>query len=355
MSHWSPNDLVTLRCDIAHKPRDWWSNLSVETAARSSGSLTASRHSAASGRGTALPKKCATLLAPAGNLDAAKQAFQAGADAVYVGLKGWSRGGARGEFDREQLRQCLELTHTLGKQLQLAANIIPKPPERQRLLQQLTELAEWGLQAVIVNDAGFLREVRRKLPELAITASIGCGALNTDDALFYQDLGATAVVLPGYAEPVEIAAVKAKATIKVEIMLHMVQEFIQLGKCWMPSYLNFAAAERTIPAERLGGSVKRGGVGSCFRICQQPWTLLKDGVEFDQRMFPSWQVSRVAELGAFLDAGVDVIKIQGRSLSAEMVGSVVGMYRSAADAWKCGQTGGWNGTALPTMWTVQGR
>ena len=285
----------------------------------------------------ALPKQCAMLLAPAGNLEAAEQAFQAGADAVYVGLKGWSRGGARGEFDRKQLRTCIELAHALGKKVQLAANIIPKPQERQKLLRQLAELADWGLHAVILNNVGFLREVRRKLPGLAITASIGCGALNTSDALFYQDLGATAVVLPGYVEPQEIAAVKAKASIQIEVMLHMVQEFIQLGKCWMPSYLNFAAAERGDGSQRLGGSVKRGGVGSCFRICQQPWSLLKDGVEVDRRLFPSWQISPVAELGAFLDAGVDVIKIQGRSLPAEMVRAIIGTYRAAADAWKCGQ------------------
>jgi putative protease len=190
---------------------------------------------------------------------------------------------------------------------------------------------------------------------LAITASIGCGALNTCDALFYQDLGATAVVLPGYIDPQEIAAVKAKASIQIEVMLHMVQEFIQLGKCWMPSYLNFATAERAQPAERLGGSVKRGGVGSCYRICQQPWTLLKEGVEADRRLFPSQQISQVGDLGAFLDAGVDVIKIQGRSLSAEAVGDIISLYRSAADAWKCGRKSEWNGSALPEMWTVQGR
>ena len=295
------------------------------------------------------------LLAPAGNLEAARQAFQAGADTVYVGLRGWSRGGARGELDREELRRCLDLAHGLQKKVQLAVNIIPKPQERQRLLQQLLELADWGLQAVILNDAGFLREVRRKLPGLAITVSIGCGALNTDDALFYQDLGATALVLPGYLEPEEIAAIKARTSIQVEIMLHMVQEFIQLGKCWMPSYVHFAAADRIFPAQRLGGSVKRGGVGTCYRICQQPWTLLKDGMEADQVIFPSRQISRVAELAAFLDAGVDVIKIQGRSLSPEAVGAIIGMYRSAADAWKCGQTGEWKAPALPAMWTVQGR
>ncbi len=311
------------------------------------------------------------LLAPAGNLEAAKQAFQAGADAVYVGLKGWSRGGARGEFDLEQLRLGIELAHDLGKKVQLAANIIPKPQERQRLLRQLAELADWGLHAVILNDVGFLREVRRKLPGLAVTASIGCGALNTSDALFYQDMGATALVLPGYVEPEEIAAVKAKASIQIEVMLHMVREFIQLGKCWMPSYLNFAAAEQGYRSQRLGGSVKRGGVGSCFRICEQPWSLWKDGVEADRRLFPSQQISQVAELGEFVDAGVDVIKIQGRSLPVEMVGAIIGTYRAAADAWKCGrnadqktdrnadrnadQRTNENRAALPVMWTVQGR
>jgi len=327
----------------------------MEPAIPSDGPLRTGAHSAASGCGPGLATQCAMLLAPAGNLEAARQAFQVGADAVYVGLRGWSRGGARGELDREQLRQCLELAHAHQKRVQLAVNIIPKPQERQRLLQELSELADWGLQAVILNDAGFLREVRRKLPELAITASIGCGALNTDDALFYQDLGATAIVLPGYLGAEEIVAIKARVSIQIEIMLHMVEEFIQLGKCWMPSYVHFAAVDRIFPAQRLGGSVKRGGVGTCYRICQQPWTLLKDGAEADQRLFPSRQISRVAELAAFLDAGVDVIKIQGRSLFPEMVGAIIEMYRSAVDAWRCGQKGEWNAPALPAMWTVQGR
>lgn len=297
----------------------------------------------------------AVLLAPAGSMDAAAQAFAAGADAVYAGLKGWSRGGARGELDREQLRQCIELAQRLGRKVQLALNIIPRSAERERLLEELAEVANWGLHAVIVNDLGVMRDMRRKLPKLAITVSIGCGALNLDDVLFYQDLGASAVVLPGYLDPREIAAIKAKSSIALELMLHMVEEFTQLGRCWMPSYYHFAAAERIQPAPRLAGSVKRGGVGTCFRICQQPWKLFLDGAEVDHRVLPSRQVSRLAELGEFLEAGVDVVKIQGRSLSAETVGAVTGWYRSALDAWKCGGRVDWDAAVLPPMWTVQGR
>jgi len=127
--------------------------LGIERAIRGYGPVQASPLSTAKGCGMdlpnmALPKQCAMLLAPAGNLEAAKQAFHAGADAVYVGLRGWSRGGALGEFDRKQLRLCIELAHALGKKVQLAANIIPKSQERHLLLHQLAELADWGLDAV---------------------------------------------------------------------------------------------------------------------------------------------------------------------------------------------------------------
>jgi putative protease len=298
----------------------------------------------------------AVLLAPAGSLEAAERAFETGADAVYVGLKGWSRGGVRGELDRKQLRECVILADRLGKQVQLALNVIPSRYHRQQLLEELGEVAHWGVRAVIVNDIGLLREVRQKVPELAITVSIGCGALHVEDARFYQDLGASALVVPGYLEPEEIAAIKAKSLIAVEVMLHMVEEFTQLGKCWMPSYFHFAAAGRRQPSQRLGGSVKRGGVGPCFRICQQPWKLEADGVEFDDRVLPARQISRLASVGEFLEAGVDVIKIQGRSLPAEVVGAITRSYRGAMDGWKRGRTVvHYDRPVLPPMWTVEGR
>jgi putative protease len=294
------------------------------------------------------------LLAPAGSLGAAAQALGAGAGAVYVGLQGWSRGGNRNELDRGELQACIRLAHSIGKKVHLAVNTIAKAPEREELLRLLAGLSADGIDAVILNDVGFLKQVRRDLPRLPITVSIGCGALNADDVLFYQDLGAAAVVLPGTLEPAEIEAIKQRVSIRIELMLHMVDEFIQLGKCWMPSYLHFAAADRP-EAARLAGSVKRGGVGSCFRICQQPWAVVKERIEVDRRLFPSRQISRLSEVPAFLDAGVDVIKIQGRSLSPESVGVIVGRYRFAIDSWRSCEPRQWVPAQLPAMWTVQGR
>ncbi len=278
----------------------------------------------------------------------------AGADAIYIGLKGWSRGGARTEFDRQQIAECAQFVRPLHKKVHLAINTITTPQQHAKLFEELATL-EGAVDAVILNDLGLLRTIRQQFSSLPITVSVGCGALNTDDVLFFQDLGATAVVLPGYVEPWEIAAIKARVSIRIELMLHMVEEFVQLGKCWMPSYLNFAAADRLQRAERLSGSVKRGGVGSCFRICQQPWRVIKEHIEVDRRTFPSRQISRLSRVAAFLDAGVDVIKIQGRSLSPEALGAIVARYRSAMDAWQSGQEVNDQESPLPAMWTVQGR
>lgn len=295
------------------------------------------------------------LLAPAGSLPATEACFRAGADAIYVGLKGFSRGGARNELTLEQLHQCLALATSQRRGLHLALNVIPGPEQAGALLDQIAALSAAGLRSVIVNDIGLLCAIRRRLPRLAITASVGCGALNTADVLLYEDLGADAVVLPGYIGPDEVAAIKVRSNIRLELMLHMVEEFVQLGKCWMPSYLHFASADRLVPAARLAGSVKRGGVGACFRICQQPWVLSGRGRELDRRLLPSRQISRLSEVGAFLDAGADVIKIQGRSLAPESLAVIVGQYRLAIDSWRRGQPCQFVPAQLPPMWTVQGR
>ena len=297
-----------------------------------------------------------TLLAPAGSLDAAEAAYEAGADTVYVGLKGWSRGGYRGELARDELEVCLEKARRRGKSVWLAANTIPQPAERTRLLDRLAGLVALGLDGVIVNDAGFLREVVRAFPRLPVSASIGCGALNEEDVLFYEALGAAAVVLPGTLDPGEVAAIKRRVSLQVELMVHMVEQFIQLGKCFMPSYLHYRPTQREEVGIRLTGSMKRGGVGVCFKVCQELWDLDRDGRQLDRRLFPARQISRLADLGDFLDVGVDIVKLQGRSLPPALLAPLVRRYRAAIEDWEAGKRRAVpEPAALPAMWTVVGR
>lgn len=300
-----------------------------------------------------------TLLAPAGSVEAAKASLEAGADAVYAGLKGWSRGGARGELTPAELQEVLVLARERGATVELALNTIPRGPEVDFLLERLAELSAWGIAGVILNDPGILARVHRCYPDLPLTASIGCGALNVHDVGLLGEIGASCVVLPGTLHPAEIAEIRPHVKARIEVMIHMVDEFHQLGKCWMPSYYRTNPApmpEMPADGERLTGSIKRGGAGVCFKVCQHPWDLYLDGEKRDARMLPARQVSRAPEVGAYLEAGVDVIKLQGRSLPVELLFALVRQFRGAIDRARNGrQVSELPPYELPRQWVVLGR
>jgi putative protease len=310
------------------------------------------------------------LLAPAGSPEAVLAALEAGADAVYVGLKGWSRGGARRELDWDELAAARRLVALAGRKIQVALNTIPKPEERARLFDSIPALLDLEIDEVIVNDVGTLSALSRRFPDLRLTASIGCGAQTVADVAFFRDVGASAVVLPGTVSPGEVREIRAVRGISLEIMIHMVDEFILLGKCWMPSYVHLKPSplpavfpsgaadacdlpEGAIRGLRQTGSVKRGGVGACFRICQQPWELYASGQRVDARLFPSRQISRVAEVQAYAEAGVDVLKLQGRSLPVERLAPLVRRYRNAIDGRTAAEEA--RPAELPRTWAVVGR
>lgn len=300
-----------------------------------------------------------TLLAPAGSPDALATALEAGADAVYVGLKGWSRGGARGELDWDGLQAATRLAAASGAEIHVALNTIPKPRERELLFAEIPRLLALGVRTLIVNDAGILATLHRRFPALELTASIGCGAQSEADVAFFREIGAAAVVLPGTVGPDAAAACVAVGGITVEIMLHMVEEFLLLGRCWMPSYVNLkpTALPGGLPdAMRQTGSMKRGGVGACFRICQQPWDLETGDGRRASQLFPSRQLSRLADVPGYLAAGVGVLKLQGRSLPPPLLGPLVARYRRAIDAARAGAPiGDVPEPELPVQWTVVGR
>ncbi|HEU4383522.1 MAG TPA: peptidase U32 family protein [Anaeromyxobacteraceae bacterium] len=300
------------------------------------------------------------LLAPAGSPEAVVAALDAGADAVYVGLAGWSRGGARGELEWDELVAAQRRVAAAGRKLHLALNTIPKPRERAQLFERVPLLLELGIRDLIVNDIGILATLRRRFPDLRLTASIGCGARTVADVAAFRDLGAYAVVLPGTVGPEEVREMGAIRGISVEIMIHMVEEFVLLGKCWMPSYLHLkpsplpssAAGDSREALLRETGSMKRGGVGACFKICQRPWELIEGGRSVDRRLFPSRQISRIAEVRAYAAAGADVLKLQGRSLPSGLLASLVRRYREAIDGPVAEEA---PPAPLPASWAAVGR
>ncbi|NJD63335.1 MAG: U32 family peptidase [Deltaproteobacteria bacterium] len=260
------------------------------------------------------------LLAPAGSLAAVPAALSAGADAVYVGARGFSRGGPRRGLSPEEISAAARECRRRGALLQVALNTVPGPAELPGFLSVLRRIRGDGIAAAILSDPGVIRLAAREFPDLPICASVGVSALNPSEALFYRELGARALVLPTAVSREEVPAIKAACGLKVEVFLRCRAEFIVQGKCGLSGY----ARESEPPAEPPGpaaagppSSAKRGG--RCFLVCS--------ALSVDRTPY-----SIETELADWIAAGVDAFKIEGRDLPPEKLFSLVSRLRGKLDS-----------------------
>ena len=125
------------------------------------------------------PAATPELLAPAGNLETALAAYDAGADAVYCGL-GKSNARERAQnFTPDSLARLLDYAHGRGRKLYLTLNTLVKETELSEVAAYLAELAKLRPDALIVQDLGVLNLVREYFPSLVLHASTQMGIHNS--------------------------------------------------------------------------------------------------------------------------------------------------------------------------------
>lgn len=269
------------------------------------------------------------LLAPGGNLAMVRTAIEGGADAVYCGVRGWSRYPFSGLAD-EEIRQALAMTHSQGKGFHLAMNTIPRMGEIDLFLDKIARYSDWGIDGLIVNDLGVLDLLHRRFPHLPLCASVGCGAVNVEDVLLLEDAGARTVVLPWIVTPEDVRRIRARSRVGLELFVYGLREYIHLGKCYMPGYVQrTAVADRVNGKRQVLGSAKQGGV--CYRICKADCAVAGIHGEHTTRL-PYQSFFIFQDLPLFVGAGVDILKIQGRDLDPASVGLLVRFYRHLLDA-----------------------
>ena len=121
-----------------------------------------------------MQKQKIELLAPAGDLDIAKAALRAGADACYIGGKWSARAYAR-NFGESEVKEILDYAHERGKKVYVALNTMLYEREMQEALSYTRFLYEAGVDAVIAADLGYIQQVRRCFPELSVHVSTQAG------------------------------------------------------------------------------------------------------------------------------------------------------------------------------------
>ena len=265
------------------------------------------------------------LLAPGGSLEMARHAFLNGADSVYVGAKGWSRRTAEYELGDPEIAEIAELARSMGKGVRVALNTLFSSHEYPLFVKKIKGFQAMGLEGVILTDAGAMALSKEICPDLEVHVSAGANAINSEDLMFYKDIGVDMVVAPCNITVGEIAEMKQQVDVGMEVFLHSNTCFTYLGKCLMSSYFRYSSKVDDAGKDHYWGSPNRGGY--CHRVCKARWSLGEERAEMKNEMFLA-----LDDLPAYVEAGVDCLKIQGREYNPQLIGEIVGLYSQIVDS-----------------------
>ncbi len=273
----------------------------------------------------------AELLAPAGNLEMLKAVVENGANAVYVGARGWSRRRDAYELSDGQLHEAIDIAHAGGAKLRVAINTNMQSSEIPALLEKMERFVGWGVDGAIMTDVGVIAQVHRRFPHLVIHASIGANILNNEDVKFYQAIGVSQVVADTKLTLRELVARKAEGEVGIEVLIHANMCYTYLGKCWMSPYHRLERTTDDFGKDLFRGSPNRGGLD--YRVCLEQWQLHAGQELLEPRIaLKNDAFFYLDDIPPLIDLGVHCLKIQGREYPVPLVAEIVRFYRELIDA-----------------------
>lgn len=277
------------------------------------------------------------LLMPAGNLEKLEYAVRYGADAVYLGVVDFSlRAMRKGELiTMDNLKQAIELAHSLGAKAYLTLNIFAFNNDIKLLESVMDRIKESNPDAIILSDMGVFRIVRKYMPETPVHVSTQTNTLNYEAVKFWQDLGATRSILARELPIKDVAEIKKHVPdMELEVFVHGSQCVSFSGRCLLSDYMT--------------NGERKANHGNCAQPCRWSYKLLEETrpgqyyeIEQNERgthILSPKDLCLVEYLPQLIDAGVDSLKIEGRTKSLYYVSAVTKAYRNAIDEVMSGKT-----------------
>lgn len=251
------------------------------------------------------------LLAPAGNKEALIAAIDNGADAVYFGSTFFSARQLASNFSNKEIEWAVDYAHVRGKKAYVTVNTLIKDSELEKAGKFLHFLCSTGADAVIVQDAGIMRLLHDKLPELPIHASTQMTIHNIEGVKYLEEMGVKRVVLAREMTLEEIKTIISDTSLEIETFIHGALCFSYSGQCLLSSM--------------IGG--RSGNRGYCAQPCRRKYeTCGLKGYVLSTR-----DLNMSEHIGALIDSGITSFKIEGRMKRPEYVAGVVRVYRKLID------------------------
>ena len=274
-------------------------------------------------------------MAPVGCKESLIAAINAGATSVYFGIEHLNmRARSSVNFTTQDLEYIVATCLAAGVKTYLTLNTVMYP-EDLGLMREIVDKAHTvGVDAIIASDIAVMQYAREVGQEVHLSTQLNIA--NTEALKFYAQF-ADVVVLARELNMDQVAAIHrdieeqqikgvSGELIRIEMFCHGALCMAVSGKCYL-SLNNY------------GMSANRG---ACVQVCRRGYTVhdkssdLELDIDNEYIMSPK-DLKTIHFLNKMLDAGVRVLKIEGRARGAEYVDTVVRCYREAVEAWQRGE------------------
>jgi len=267
------------------------------------------------------------LLAPAGNWKCLAASLDAGADAIYFGVRGFNMRAAAKNFTPSDLPKITALCHKRKVKVYLTLNVVVFEREIARLERLLKTAKAAGVDGVICSDLAVLSAAVEV--GLAVHVSTQMSVANSSSMALLYKLGVRRFVLARECSLADIRKIKAalgKALggkaggVEIEVFAHGAMCVSMSGRCFLSNFETGKSANR----------------GACSQQCRREYRIVeeRDGQEWtlgkDYILSPK-DLCTLPFIEKLIEAGVDSLKIEGRIRGPEYVSTVVAAYRRALD------------------------
>ncbi|HMX83759.1 MAG TPA: peptidase U32 family protein [Saprospiraceae bacterium] len=274
------------------------------------------------------------LMAPAGSFESMMAAIKAGCNSVYFGVEQLNmRARSSNNFTLEDLKEIARIGKENNVKTYLTLNTILYDHDIKLMKNIVDAVKENGITAIIAADHAVMNYAKKIGVELHISTQANIS--NIDTIEFYANF-ADVVVMARELSLMQVADITREIKrrnvtgpsgklVEVEIFAHGALCMAVSGKCYMSLHSHYASANR----------------GACIQNCRRSYVVTDkdEGIEFEvdnEYIMSAKDLSTIGFLDQILDAGVSVLKLEGRGRSADYVYTVTKCYREAIDAYKDG-------------------
>ncbi len=257
------------------------------------------------------------IMGPVGDWKTLRTAVEAGADSVYLGLRGVTMRNKTENFDRDELKEAVEYCHTNNVKVYVTVNAIVYEWDVEANKQNLEYFKSIGVDAIICWDTSVIRQA----VEIGLDTHLSTQASvsNSVAVNFFKELGVKRVVLARECSLDQIKEIIQRTGVEVECFVHGAMCMAISGRCFLSQFTDGKSANR----------------GVCIQNCRREYTVIDDAGNKlrlgNDYILSAEDLCAIPFIEKLIESGIHCFKIEGRNKGPEYVKAVVSAYRTAVD------------------------